>query len=105
MGKIPLTNLVSLAEFIGLCSAATERPVLPALAIPGVLRMSGTLEKIKDLSDIMNVAKNAGARMVLLPTSAIQDLQSVPNEVMGSVSPIFYQDGDAIDAARRALGV
>lgn len=98
-----LSEEVSLAEFIGLCSAACNRPVQAALAVPGVLRLSGTMDAISNLEDVIRVAKNAGAKRVLLPLSCIQDLQTVPPELMGSVSPEFYTDGDAVGAAKKAL--
>lgn len=96
---------VSLAEFVGLCSAAAGRPVLGGLVVPGILRLSGTLEPVADLEDVLRVAKNAGATRILLPMSSIADLQSVSTELVGSVSPIFYDTGDAVSAATHALGV
>ncbi|HJG31861.1 MAG TPA: BREX system Lon protease-like protein BrxL [Collinsella ihuae] len=98
-----LSAELSLAEFIGLCSAAANRPVMPALAVPGILRISGTLEPIGNLEDIMRVAKNAGARRILLPMSSIADLQNIAPELIGSVSAEFYETGNAVAAARKAL--
>lgn len=103
--KKGLSAECSLAEFIGLCSAACGRPVQPSMAIPGVLHMSGTLDPVKDLEDVLRVAKNAGAKHVLLPFSSIHDLQTVSSELMASISPDFYPDGDAVAAARKALGL
>lgn len=96
---------VSLAEFIGLCSAASGRPVIAGLVIPGILRLSGSLEPIGNLEDVLRVAKNAGAKRILLPMSSIADLQGVAPELIGAVSPEFYETGDAVAAARRALGL
>lgn len=96
---------VSLAEFVGLCSAACNRPVAAGLAIPGVLRLSGSMDEVKGLEDILRVAKNAGAKRILLPFGAIKDLQAIPMELASSVSPDFYPDGDAVLAARKALGI
>ena len=96
---------VSLAEFVGLCSAACNRPVAAGLAIPGVLRLSGSMDEVKGLEDILRVAKNAGAKRILLPFGAIKDLQAIPMELASSVSPDFYLDGDAVSAARKALGI
>ena len=100
-----LSAELSLAEFIGLCSAAANRPVMAGLAIPGILRISGTLEPVANLEDVMRVAKNAGAKRILLPMSSIVDLQSISPELIGSVSPEFYESGDAVAAAKKALGV
>lgn len=96
---------VSLAEFVGLCSAACNKPVAAGLAIPGVLRLSGSMDEVKGLEDILRVAKNAGAKRILLPFGAIKDLQAIPMELASSVSPDFYPDGDAVSAARKALGI
>lgn len=96
---------VSFAEFVGLCSAACNRLVAAGLAIPGVLRLSGSMDELKGLEDILRVAKNAGAKRILLPFSVIKDLQSIPMELASSVSPDFYPDGDAVAAARKALGI
>ena len=100
-----LSTEVSLAEFIGLCSAASGRPVTAGLAIPGVLRISGSMDPLTGLEDIIRVARNAGATRILLPMSSLARLASVPGELISSVSPEFYETGDAIAAAKRALGL
>ena len=54
---------------------------------------------------VLRVAKNAGAKRILLPMSSIADPQNVAPELIGAVSPEFYETGDAVAAARRALGL
>ena len=103
--KKGLSAKISLAEFVGLCSAACGRPVAASLVIPGILRMSGSMDELRDLEDILRVAKNAGAKKILLPMSSLAQLQTVPQELMSSVSPDFYPDGDAVSAARKALEI
>lgn len=100
-----LSDEVSLAEFVGLCSAACNKPVLDAMVVPGALRISGTIDDIRGLEGIMRVAKNAGAKRVLLPTSSIQDMQMVSPELVSGVSPVFYYPGDYVGAAQKALGL
>ena len=75
------------------------------MVIPGVLHMSGTLDPVKDLEDIFRVAKNAGAKHILLPFSSIHDLQTISSDLVSCVSPDFYPDGDAVAAVRKALGL
>ncbi len=96
---------VSLAEFIGLCSAACNRPVVAGTVIPGALRMSGTIDEIVDLHDIMRIAKNAGAQRIILPTGCAAAYAELPADLMGSISVDFYVDGDPIAAAKKALGI
>ena len=100
-----LSDEVSLAEFVGLCSAACNKPVLEAMVVPGALRISGTIDDIRGLEDIMRVAKNAGAKRVLLPTSSIHDMPMVSAELVSGVSPVFYFPGDYVGAAQKALGL
>lgn len=100
-----LSAEVSLAEFIGLCSAASGRPVISGLAIPGIVRISGTMDTITGLEDIIRVAKNAGAKRILLPMDSISDLSNIPSELISSVSPVFYETGNVVAAARSALGL
>ncbi len=63
------------------------------------------VEELSDEEAVARVAKAVGARKVLLPLGCIQGLQQVPVELMGSVSPDFYPDGDVVAAAKKALGL
>ena len=98
-----LSEEVSLAEFVGLCSALAERPTIESLAVAGELKLSGTLEELTHIEDIMRVCKNAGAKRILLPMDAIRDIQNVDRELLNYVQPIFYND--PIDAAKKALDI
>lgn len=98
-----LSDEVSLAEFVGLCSAACGRPVTEGTVIPGALRISGTIDELHGLEDILRVSKNAGARKVLLPMSSIRDLQNVSTDILACVGVDFYPDEDVIACARKAL--
>lgn len=96
---------ISLAEFAGLCSAACNRPAMASLAIPGIVRISGSMDDLKELEDILRVAKNAGTKRILLPFSTIRNMQDIPMELVSSMSPDFYQDGDIVGTTRKALGI
>ena len=94
---------VSVAEFIALCSAVAERSVLESLAVAGELKLSGTIEELTNLDDILRVSKNAGAKKILIPMDSIKDIQNIPRELLCDIQPIFYTD--PIDAARKALSL
>ena len=55
-----------MAELVGLCSAVANRPVMEATAVIGEIKLSGTMGEIKNLENIVRVAKNAGAKQLLL---------------------------------------
>lgn len=98
-----LSSEVSLGEFVGLCSALAERSVVESLAIAGEIKLSGTLEELTNIEDIIRVCKNAGAKKLLLPMDSIKDIQSVSKELLKYVQPIFYTD--PVDAAKKALDI
>ena len=98
-----LSAEISVGEFVGLCSALTEKPVLESLAIAGELKLSGTIGELTNVEDVIRVSKNAGAKKILLPIDAIKDIQNVSRELLNYVQPIFYND--PIDAVRKAMDI
>lgn len=98
-----LSDQVSLAEFIALCSAVFDKPLMESLAVVGEIKLSGTLEEVTGVEDIIRVCKNAGAKKVLLPMDCIKDIQTVSRELLSKVQPVFYND--PVDAAKKALDV
>lgn len=98
-----LSTEISLGEFVGLCSALADRPVIESLAIAGEVKLSGTIGELTKIEDVLRVCKNAGAKKVLLPMDSIMDIQSVPRELLNYVQPIFYND--PVDAAKKALDI
>lgn len=66
--------------------------------------LSDQMDIVIDLAKEINQAKlDAGAKRVLLPSSSVQDLQTVPSDLLVKIQPIFYSD--PIDAVYKALGV
>jgi ATP-dependent Lon protease len=98
-----LSDEVSLAEFIALCSTVAERPIIESLVVVGEIKLSGTLEEVQSVEDIMRVCKNAGAKRLLLPMDCIKDIQAIDREILTKVQPMFYTD--PIDAAKKALDI
>lgn len=96
-----LSTEVSVAELVGLCSAVANRPVMEATAVIGEIKLSGTMGEIKNLENIVRVAKNAGAKQLLLPIQSMQELMRVPGELLTAVQPIFYSD--PIEAVKKAI--
>ena len=99
---IGMTSELALAEFIGLCSSALDRPIQESLVVLGNITMAGTIEKISDFANVLQVCVDAGAKRVLIPAASVGDLQTVPAELLIKVQPIFYSD--PIDAVFKALG-
>lgn len=88
---------------IVLCSIALGKPSVSALAILGEISISGTLIKVEDLANELQVCLDSGTKKVLLPITSAADLGTVPPELMGSFQIIFYNSAE--DAVYKALGV
>src|SRR5690625_995620 len=100
---IGLTEDLGVAQLIGLFSAAMEKPVQESTVIIGNMTVGGTISKVDEFANMLQVCVDAGAKKVLIPAAQVADLQTVPNELIVKVQPIFY--ADPIDAVFKALGV
>ena len=62
------------------------------------MSISGSIIKVEELANILQVCLDSGAKKVLAV-----DMSSVPPELMGKFNLIFYQTTE--DAVFKALGV
>lgn len=100
---IGMTNNLALPTLIAICSIALNKPTLGSLAVLGDISISGTVIKVENLANCLQVCLDSGAKKILLPITSAQDLGAVPSELMGSFSIIFYNSVE--DAVFKALGV
>lgn len=100
---IGMTGKLALPTLIALCSIALGRPALSSLAVLGEISISGTILKVDELANSLQLCLDSGAKKVLLPISSAADLGSVPPELVGSFNLIFYNSAE--DAVFKALGV
>ena len=100
---IGMTGKLALPTLIALCSIALGRPTVSTLAVLGEISISGTILKVDELANSLQVCLDSGAKKVLLPISSAVDLGTVPPELVGSFNLIFYSSAE--DAVFKALGV
>ncbi|NBD25624.1 protease Lon-related BREX system protein BrxL [Paenibacillus glycinis] len=100
---IGLTRELAIAELIGLCSGALERPVQESMVVLGNMTVGGTISKVDEFANTLQIAVDAGAKKVLIPASSVVDFQTVPPDLLIKVQPVFYSD--PTDAVFKALGV
>ena len=100
---IGMTGKLALPTLIALCSIALGRPTVSSLAVLGEISISGTILKVDELANSLQVCLDSGAKKVLLPISSAVDLGTVPPELVGSFNLIFYSSAE--DAVFKALGV
>lgn len=100
---IGMTSKLALPTLIALCSIALGKPTVSTLAVLGEISISGTIIKVDELANALQVCLDSGAKRILLPITSAGDLGSVPAELMGSFNIIFYNSAE--DAVFKALGV
>lgn len=103
LNGIGMTPTLALPTLIAIASAALMRPALANLAVLGEISISGTIIKTEDLANVLQVCFDSGAKKVLLPITSAADLGSVPPELVGAFSLIFYSSPQ--EAVFKALGV
>ena len=100
---IGMTGKLALPTLVALCSIALGRPVQSSTAVLGEISISGTLIKVENLADTLQICLDSGAKKVLLPITSAADIGMVPSELIGCFQIIFYQSAE--DAVFKALGV
>ena len=100
---IGMTNKLALPTLIALASIALNKPTVSSLAILGEISIAGTMIKVDELANALQVCFDSGAKKVLLPITSAVDLSSVPPELIGCFNLIFYQSAEG--AIFKALGV
>lgn len=100
---IGMTGRLALPTLIALCSIALGKPVLSGLVVLGEISISGTMMKVEELANTLQVCLDSGAKKVLVPATSFADLATVPPELASSFQLIPYVSAE--DAVFKALGV
>ena len=103
LNGIGQTKYLALPTLIAICSAALSKPTLSSLAVLGEITISGTILKAEELANVLQVCLDSGAKKVLLPITSAVDIGSVPSDLVGAFSLIFYSTPQ--EAVFKALGV
>lgn len=103
MNGIGMTKNLSLASVVAICSVALGKPVVSSAVVLGDFSIGGTVMKVEELANTLQVCLDSGAKKVLLPITSAVDLGSVPAELIGCFNLIFYNSVE--DAVFKALGV
>lgn len=103
MQGIGMTTSLALPTLIAIASSALNKTPLNSLAILGEISIGGSLIKVEELASTLQVCLDSGAKKVLLPITSAADLGSVPSDLVGAFSLIFYSS--PTEAVFKALGV
>ena len=100
---IGMSDKLSLSTLIAICSIALSKPTISSAVVLGDISIGGTMIKVDELANTLQVCLDSGAKKILLPIISAGDLSTVPPELIGHFNLIFYQSAE--DAVFKALGV
>jgi ATP-dependent Lon protease len=94
---------ISLASFVAMCSSALKKPMQGSLVILGSMSIGGTISKVEELANTLQVCFDSGAKKILLPMSSASDISNVPSDLFSKFNISFYNNPE--DAVYKALGI
>ena len=78
---IGMTSKLALPTLIALASIALNKPTVSSLAVLGEISIAGTMIRVDELANTLQVCLDSGAKKVLLPITSAADLGTVPLRV------------------------
>lgn len=97
------TSELALCAFVALCGASLRKPVQTQMCVLGNMSIGGTISKVEELANTLQVCFDAGAKKILLPMSNAADIATVPADLFAKFQTSFYTSPE--DAVFKALGI
>jgi ATP-dependent Lon protease len=93
----------AVAFFISMVSSILEKPVLERTVVLGEMSVQGLLLRVTSLPERMQLAVEAGAKRILIPSESKRDLAEVPDAILTAIQWQFYDSPNK--AAMMAMGL
>jgi ATP-dependent Lon protease len=93
----------AVAFFISLVSSLLEKPVLERTVVLGEMSVQGLLLKVTSLPERMQLAVEAGAKRILIPSENKRDISEIPDAILTAIQWQFYDS--PTKAAMMSLGL
>jgi ATP-dependent Lon protease len=97
------SDSLTLTAVIALASALMKKHVQAQIVVLGSMSLGGNIIPAENLAESMRVALDSGAKRILVPSSSVSDIQTIPGELFAKFQTSFY--ADPIDAVFKAMGV
>jgi ATP-dependent Lon protease len=94
---------MTLASFIALASGAIQKPLQDQIVVLGDMSLGGSVKRVDNLAECLQVAFDAGAKRILIPMASASDIATVPAELFTKFQTSFY--ADPVDAVFKAIGI
>jgi len=100
--NVGVSENLTLGGFISICSNSLNRQAISQVVVLGDMSLSGSIIKVSELANTLQIAREAGAKKALIPIANAADMATLPSDILSDVQIIFYQD--PIDAVQKVLG-
>lgn len=97
------TSELALCAFVALCGSSLRKPIQSQMCVLGNMSIGGTISKVEELANTLQVCFDAGAKKILLPMSSATDIATVPADLFAKFQTSFYTSPE--DAVFKALGI
>ncbi len=92
---------LGMAALLGLCSSLINRSLRGGLVVVGGLNLGGSIDPVHNAIDVVELAVEKGASVVLMPISSRKQLFELSDDLATKVTIVFY--GDAREALIKAI--
>lgn len=99
---IGMTGRLAMPTLVALSSIALGRSVQSSMVVLGEMSISGTLIKVEELANTLQVCLDSGAKKVLMPAICMPELAAVPDDLSTAFDFILYKSAE--EAVIKALG-
>jgi ATP-dependent Lon protease len=88
---------LGVAALLAMCSALVNKNLRGGLVVVGGINLGGSIDPLPNAVDVVELAVERGASLVLMPISCRKQLFDLSDDVATKITTVFYQD------AREAL--
>jgi ATP-dependent Lon protease len=92
---------LGVAVLLALCSALINKSLRGGLVVVGGINLGGSIDPLHNGIDVVELAVEKGASMVLMPVSSRKQLFDLSDDLATKVTVVFY--GDAREALIKAI--
>ena len=92
---------LGVAALLAMCSALLGKSLRGGLVVVGGLNLGGSIDPLHNAIDVVELAVEKGATVVLMPVSARKQLFDLSDDMATKVNVLFY--GDAREAFIKAI--
>ncbi len=92
---------LGVAALLAMCSALLGKSLRGGLVVVGGLNLGGSIDPLHNALDVVEVAVEKGASIVLMPVSSRKQLFDLSDDMATKVNVLFY--GDAREALIKAI--